>query len=925
MSSVHLTSADVIALEHEHGAHNYHPLPVVFDKGLGAIVWDPEGRRYIDMLSAYSAVNQGHCHPRIVATLIEQAQRLTLSSRAFYNSSFGPFAKKITQLFGYDMVLPMNTGAEAVETGLKVARKWAYVKKGVPEGEAIILSVENNFHGRTLGVISMSTDPDCRIGFGPFLKGVGPVFTDKQGKQKTIRYGNADDVEEALELYGDKVAAFLVEPIQGEAGIVVPPQGYLQRVAELCKKHRVLLICDEIQTGMCRTGKMLASDWDNIKPDVVLLGKALSGGLYPVSAVLANKEIMLCIAPGEHGSTYGGNPLGCAVATTALDVLVDEKLSERAEALGKVFRDSILDIQKSGSEGGKLVKEVRGRGLLNAVVIDEAASKKGRTAWQLCLLLKSRGVLAKPTHVNIIRFAPPLVIKEEELKEAVKIIGECLDDLDKLDDIPGEVESEVGHKDNMRGRKDGYCGGSKTKQAHECPTLMLAMCEYEPSLSLHVHFNVEGTFISLVPTTMENKTCTDSTVMEEQLGSDPLSYPDGGLRAWLVVVGCFIYACVCMSYGWVWGVLQDFYHTEMFPQANLGILTLAGCLSSFITHSLSYGTGGLGDRFRYKTPIALGTILTIAAWFSSAFSTKLWHVFLTQGVFLGVAQGLTLPLYMSLPAQWFHKRRGFATGIATGGSGIGGGVFSLVLRELLSRYGHRDALLIYSGLTGGLLVIGFFLLQERRIPGYLTESKRWLPEHVDGKFYSIACSVFFGIFGFLSPYHFMATYTKYYVPSLDPESILVVLPLVLGAICAGIGRLISGLIADTLGPMNAFFASFFFGGILQMVFWPFARSYAAILAYSILNGLVASWFMSLLPVVCAKLFGVKGLSTITGFMILANSPGQLAGSPIGGAIYDASGHNWIAVAEYSGGMMLLGSLCSLYARFSHDRRVLARV
>ncbi|PBK85660.1 ornithine aminotransferase [Armillaria gallica] len=431
--SIHLTSTDVIQTESKYGAHNYHPLPVVFDSAKGAKVWDPEGREYIDMLSAYSAVNQGHCHPKIVATLIEQAQKLTLSSRAFYNSVFGRFAQQITEMFSYDMVLPMNTGAEAVETSLKLARKWAYMKKGVPEGQAVILSVEGNFHGRTLGVISMSTDPDSRTGFGPYLKGVGPTYLD--GSQlNTIRYGVVEDLERALELHGKNVAAFLVEPIQGEAGIVVPEEGYLSRVHALCKKHNVLLICDEIQTGLCRTGKMLDCQYDNVRPDMVLLGKALSGGMYPVSAVLADRDIMLCIKPGEHGSTYGGNPLGCAVAMTALKVLVDERLAERATVLGELFRSSVTKLNSP------LVQTVRGRGLLNAVVIDESNSRKGRTAWQLCLLLKSRGVLAKPTHVNIIRFAPPLVISEEDLLKAVRIIGECLEDLDKVDVIPDEDE-----------------------------------------------------------------------------------------------------------------------------------------------------------------------------------------------------------------------------------------------------------------------------------------------------------------------------------------------------------------------------------------------------------------------------------------------------------------------------------------------------
>ncbi|KAJ3510582.1 hypothetical protein NLJ89_g4589 [Agrocybe chaxingu] len=439
----HLTSADVIHLEHEYGAHNYHPLPVVFDSAKGAKVWDCEGREYIDMLSAYSAVNQGHCHPRIVATLTEQAQKLTLSSRAFYNSVFGRFAQQITSMFKYDMVLPMNTGAEAVETAVKLARKWAYKRKGVEEGKAIVLSVAGNFHGRTLGIISMSTDPESRGGFGPYLEGVGPTFVDEEGELNTIRYGVLEDVERALAMHGENVAAFLVEPIQGEAGIVVPPEGYLKGVADLCKKHNVLLICDEIQTGLCRTGKMLATEYEGIRPDLVLLGKALSGGVYPVSAVLADKDVMLCIQPGEHGSTYGGNPLGCAVAMTALNVLVDENLAERAYKLGEIFRTAVRSLNSP------LVAEVRGRGLLNAVVVDEKKSTKGRTAWQLCLLLKSRGVLAKPTHVNIIRFAPPLVISEKDLLEAVKILGECLVDLDQIDEIPGEDGSEKGHTDTL--------------------------------------------------------------------------------------------------------------------------------------------------------------------------------------------------------------------------------------------------------------------------------------------------------------------------------------------------------------------------------------------------------------------------------------------------------------------------------------------
>ncbi|EIW70515.1 hypothetical protein TREMEDRAFT_29003 [Tremella mesenterica DSM 1558] len=425
------TTQDVMKLEHEYSAHNYHPLPVCFERGLGAHVWDPEGNEYLDFLSAYSAVNQGHCHPRILSTLISQASKMTLSSRAFYSSNLGPFAEKITNMFGYEMVLPMNTGAEAVETAIKLARKWGYVRKGIPDGRAKVLSVEGNFHGRTIGIISMSTDPESRDGFGPFLENVGPRWNEG-----VIRYNHPEDLEMVLEKYGEEVAAFLVEPIQGEAGIYVPDDGYLAKCAEICKRHNVLLICDEIQTGLCRTGKMLCYEWDDIKPDMVILGKALSGGMYPVSCVLANKDIMLCIKPGEHGSTYGGNPLGCAIAMTALDVLVDEQLAERSLRLGEIFRQGLRDLESP------MIKVIRGRGLFNGVVIDETASKKGRTAWQLCLLMKSKGLLAKPTHVNIIRFAPPLVISEEDINRAVGIIGESLSELDKLEHIPGDENED---------------------------------------------------------------------------------------------------------------------------------------------------------------------------------------------------------------------------------------------------------------------------------------------------------------------------------------------------------------------------------------------------------------------------------------------------------------------------------------------------
>ncbi|UZJ57127.1 hypothetical protein CBS101457_006447 [Exobasidium rhododendri] len=433
-----MNSKAVMQKESEYGAHNYHPLPMVFERAAGAHVWDPEGRQYLDFLSAYSAVNQGHCHPAIVGALIAQASKLTLSSRAFYNSTFGPFAEKVTKMFGYDMVLPMNTGAEAVETALKLARRWGYDVKKIPDGKAKILSVENNFHGRTLGIVSMSTDPDSRVGFGPFLEGVGPGVGDLK-----IRYDHAEDLEAVLNKHGKEVCAFLVEPIQGEAGIVVPSKGYLQRVRELCDQHNVLLICDEIQTGLARTGRMLAFQWDNIRPDMITLGKALSGGVYPVSAVLADKEVMLTIKPGEHGSTYGGNPLGCAVAIAALDVLVDEKLCERADRLGEKFRSDLTNLMNSGTV--PMLSEIRGRGLLNAIVIDESKSKmQGRGAWQLCLLLKAKGLLAKPTHQNIIRLAPPLVIKEEDLNRGVELIKEALLQLDTIDKIPGEEGEEAG-------------------------------------------------------------------------------------------------------------------------------------------------------------------------------------------------------------------------------------------------------------------------------------------------------------------------------------------------------------------------------------------------------------------------------------------------------------------------------------------------
>lgn len=416
-----LSSATAQQYESEYSAHNYHPLPVVFHKAQGAHVWDPEGKEYLDFLSAYSAVNQGHCHPKIVAALTEQAQKLTLCSRAFSSDVFGEYAKYITEYFGYESLLPMNTGAEAVETGLKLARKWGYVKKGIKEDEAIILSAVNNFHGRTLGVISMSTDPDATTDFGPYLNGVGPQIPGEP-KGTLLRYGVIEDVEKAFANAGDRIAALLLEPIQGEAGIVVPPEGYFTKVQELCKKHNVLLICDEIQTGVARTGKMLCYEhYENVRPDIILLGKAISGGVYPVSAVLSSKEIMLTLPAGSHGSTYGGNPLACAVAMAALKVVKDEDLAARAESLGQLLRTKLHELL---TESNGVITEVRGKGLLCAIVIDDSKTKG--TAWDLCLLMKDQGVLAKPTHDNIIRLAPPLVISEEDLLKGVAAIKAAL-------------------------------------------------------------------------------------------------------------------------------------------------------------------------------------------------------------------------------------------------------------------------------------------------------------------------------------------------------------------------------------------------------------------------------------------------------------------------------------------------------------------
>ncbi|MDL2326256.1 ornithine--oxo-acid transaminase [Bacteroidales bacterium OttesenSCG-928-A14] len=397
-------SQQAIDLEAKYGAHNYHPLEVVLNKGEGIYVWDVEGKRYFDFLSAYSSVNQGHCHPKIVDAMCEQAKKLTLTSRAFYNDSLGVYEKYITEYFGYDKVLPMNTGAEADETALKLCRKWAYEKKGLPENQAKIIVCDGNFHGRTITIVSMSTDPDSYGGFGPFT----PGFIK-------IPYNDIAALEKALE--DPNVAGFLVEPIQGEAGVYVPEDGYLRKAADLCKAKNVLFIADEVQTGIARTGKLLACDHEGVRPDILILGKALSGGVMPVSAVLADDEIMLCIKPGEHGSTFGGNPVACKVGIAALEVVKDEKLAEKAEALGKIFRDEMKAIQSD------MIELVRGKGLLNAVVIKP---KNGKEAWDVCVAMKERGVLAKPTHQHIIRFAPPLVISETELREAISIIKDVI-------------------------------------------------------------------------------------------------------------------------------------------------------------------------------------------------------------------------------------------------------------------------------------------------------------------------------------------------------------------------------------------------------------------------------------------------------------------------------------------------------------------
>ena len=407
-----LTPQNIIDLEYKFGAHNYHPLPVVLKEGKGVFVWDVEGKKYYDFLSAYSAVNQGHCHPSIIKALVDQSKKLTLTSRAFHNNILGKYEKYITSLFGYDKVLPMNTGVEGGETAVKLARKWAYEVKKVPINQAKIVFVEGNFWGRTLAAISSSTDPSSTKGFGPFMPGY-----------EIIPYNNIPALENALK--DPNVAAFMVEPIQGEAGVVVPDEDYLLKAYDLCTKSNVLFIADEVQTGIGRTGKMLCCDHYNFKPDILILGKALSGGVFPVSAILSSDEVMLTIKPGEHGSTFGGNPLACEVAIAALEVIQNENMIDNADRLGKIFRNEINNFIKNSS----IARLVRGKGLLNAIVINDQES--GDTAWRICMSMALKGLLAKPTHGNIIRFAPPLIINEEQLKDCIKIITSTLKDFEK--------------------------------------------------------------------------------------------------------------------------------------------------------------------------------------------------------------------------------------------------------------------------------------------------------------------------------------------------------------------------------------------------------------------------------------------------------------------------------------------------------------
>ena len=406
-----LTSKNIIDLEYKYGAHNYHPLPVVLEKGEGVFLWDVEGKRYYDFLSAYSAVNQGHCHPKIISSLVNQSNRLTLTSRAFHNNVLGQYEKFITEFFGYDKVLPMNTGVEGGETAVKLARKWGYEVKKVPNDSAKIIFVEGNFWGRTLGAISSSTDPSSTNGFGPFMPGY-----------EIIPYNDIESLKDSLK--DQNVVAFMVEPIQGEAGVVVPDEDYLKKAYDLCKESNVLFIADEVQTGIGRTGKMLCCEHHGFKPDILILGKALSGGVFPVSAILASDEVMLTIKPGEHGSTFGGNPVACEVAMAALNVIRDEKLAENADKMGVIFRQKL----QSYIDGSKIVKKIRGKGLLNAIVIND--EENSDIAWNICLKMAQNGLLAKPTHGNIIRFAPPLIINKEQLNDCIDIIITSLKDFE---------------------------------------------------------------------------------------------------------------------------------------------------------------------------------------------------------------------------------------------------------------------------------------------------------------------------------------------------------------------------------------------------------------------------------------------------------------------------------------------------------------
>ncbi|MBH76171.1 MAG: ornithine--oxo-acid transaminase [Flavobacteriales bacterium] len=405
-----MNTQDYLDLELKYGAHNYHPLPVVLSRGEGVYVWDVEGKKYYDFLSAYSAVNQGHCHPKIIKALNSQASKLTLTSRAFHNDVLGPYEKFMTNFFGYDKVLPMNTGVEGGETANKLARKWGYMRKGIPENEAKIIFVNGNFWGRTLAAISSSDDPSSYKGFGPYMPGYNLIpYNDLNILEKTLKDPN--------------VCAFMVEPIQGEAGVIVPDEGYLKGVREICNRYNVLFIADEVQTGLARTGKLLACDHEGVKPDILILGKALSGGVFPVSAVLANDDVMLCIKPGEHGSTYGGNPLACKVAIAALNVINEENLCENSQILGEVFRKKLRNFSNP------LIKEVRGKGLLNAIEVNDSSESK--TAWNICMKLKEKGLLAKPTHGNIIRFAPPLVIDKKHLDICVELIKNVFESFKK--------------------------------------------------------------------------------------------------------------------------------------------------------------------------------------------------------------------------------------------------------------------------------------------------------------------------------------------------------------------------------------------------------------------------------------------------------------------------------------------------------------